>query len=196
MFDLSTMTLLFAVLLMAPAVYISVLWAPIGGVIVGMLAHSRGMNGFKYGLIGALYSAAFFCPWIYFTASVNGKWVESGFVRAAYISLFIAWLASTMGHATLRFIAWIGKLFGGAVSFAWEVGPLIDLASISIWCCSLAWLVWTNETLGPARENSDGVEIISMGYLQPFVLCAVSTISYPFLMGLVSNDSQYYLAVL
>ena len=46
------------------------------------------------------------------------------------------------------------------------------------------------------RITKDGVEIISAGYLQPFFLCAVSTIGYPFLMGLVPSDSQYYLAVL
>ena len=84
----------------------------------------------------------------------------------------------------------------GNVSFAWEVGPLIDLVRMSAWFCSLAWLFWTHENSGPARENSDGVEIISTGYIQPFTLCAVSAVSYPFLTRLATSGSQYYLAIL
>ena len=85
MFDFDLLyfiTWLASILLMFPAAVLSLVWAPVGGGITWALAHSRGLSGFRYGLIGALYSAALFWPWLYFTASVNRKWVEPGFVRA------------------------------------------------------------------------------------------------------------------
>ena len=180
------------ILAMVPAAFLCLLWAPIGGLITGLLARSHGLPAVKCGAAAVLYSAALFWPWLYFTADVNRKHVDE-YVRIVYVGLFAAWLATTAGVSALTLLEWFGDLAAQDVQFAWEFGPLLDLVKTFAWCGSLIWLCWPRRELG-MRDASE-VPLIPLRYIQPFILCAISTLSFPFATHVIDASTNYRMVV-
>ena len=70
----------------------SIVWAPIAGLITAKQARRRGLTNTRYyGMVGALYAALLLLPWIHLTLRLSGRTVPLRLIRAVYITVYILW---------------------------------------------------------------------------------------------------------
>ena len=110
-------------LLLAP---LGVIWTPAATVICGVIAHKRGLNPIRYAMIGGVYSALLFFPWLYLLLRMLERRVPQTLIVVFYASVLLGWLASMpvgtklilesisanfLLLAILHFVVWF-RLFG------------------------------------------------------------------------------------
>ena len=70
----------------------SIVWAPIAGLITAKQARRRGLTNTRYyGMVGALYATLLLLPWIHLTLRLSGRTVPLWLIRAVYVALYIFW---------------------------------------------------------------------------------------------------------
>ena len=71
---------------------VSIVWAPIAGLITAKQARRRGLTNTRYyGMVGALYAALLLLPWIHLTLRLSGRAVPLWLIRTVYVALYIFW---------------------------------------------------------------------------------------------------------
>lgn len=88
--------LFFSLLLVGVWLPLSILWAPFAALLSARKAHLLGLAPAYFGLVGALYSAALFLPWIYLMFRLSGKEVPTPLIVVGYSGVSLIWLLSLL----------------------------------------------------------------------------------------------------
>ena len=71
---------------------VSVMFSPLAAVTCMWLAHRRGLNVRRYGLLGAVYAIFFLFPWIYLVTRLLGRTMSPAIAGAGYLVLYLGWI--------------------------------------------------------------------------------------------------------
>ena len=140
---------------------VGIVWAPFGALICARIADTNTMNWRTRAVVGALYSASGFVPWLLLFTRMQGKDIYPPVIILGYGALFAAWL---LGLAFLLFVFIEGST---------PIWVLWDLTGIGMWCVSLWKLVrsyrWDKRTwTEPSNERTLG-----FAYAMPFLFALV-----------------------
>ncbi len=83
----------------------SMVWAPFGALICALIAWRRGLSPRRCAIAGAVCSALFFLPWVYFAARAMGWSVPKPLVVFSYVLLYLTWWR---GPFQFSYIIWSG----------------------------------------------------------------------------------------
>lgn len=136
---------------------VGIVWAPFGALICARIADTNTMNWRTRAVVGALYSASGFVPWLLLFTRMQGKDVYPPVIILGYGALFAGWL---LGLAFLLFVF---------IEDSTPIWVLWDLTGIGMWCVSLWKLVrsyrWDKRTwTEPSNERTLG-----FAYAMPFL---------------------------
>ena len=67
-------------------------WAPFAGLVCARAARARGLNPWRYAIVGAVYSALFFLPWIYLLSKIRAKPLRGHTIATGYLFVYGLWL--------------------------------------------------------------------------------------------------------
>ena len=117
-----------------------VVLAPIFALISFLIARRKDLDGARFALIGAVYSAMFLMPWIYLVLRMKGKRPPKKLVISTYVFMYTIWLSILAG-----LFVYVG--FG--VTYdpydPKDLADLVDLYLLAHWSsiliCGAAWLV-------------------------------------------------------
>ena len=158
-------------LLLAP---LGVIWTPAATVICGVIARKRGLNPIRYAMIGGVYSALLFFPWLYLLLRMLERRVPQNLVVVFYASVLLGWLAS-MPVGTKLFLEYLSA---NAI--------LVAVLHFALWLASLVWLIANDDKPIPNAPPAGiwGRTLPQRGYL---TILAFATLSaYITFMGLVA----------
>ena len=71
---------------------VGIVWAPFGGLICARIADTNTVNWRTRAVVGALYSASGFVPWLLLLTRMQGKDIYPPVIILGYGTLFAAWL--------------------------------------------------------------------------------------------------------
>ena len=77
--------------------YALIVTAPIGALSSWYWARQQGAATTRCTLLGALYWAIGFLPWLYFAFQINGRAVPQRLMRTLWTVVFIAWILGPIG---------------------------------------------------------------------------------------------------
>lgn len=133
--------------------FLCFVWMPFGGITCALLARKRNLNVWKYGLVGTVYSAALFMPWIYLMRRLRIERQPSEEMVFDYDPLLIIWLIWIVANVVPLVLL---IPMGGHITFFkhdflfWTVNGLILLYG------ALAWIVsWRNAAKWKVAERQD-----------------------------------------
>lgn len=153
-------------------------WSPFAAAIMGHLAQRRGLNGRRYALVGAAYSAFLLVPWIQLFWGLLSRRAP-GFVGPVYFLLYFSWLIGPIVFwgqyvAEIELLQTLGI---GDVSNEEELAPL---QMLFVYCVFVAMiLAWCGSVIISFRKPTDVVVIPtkSFSYISPFALAWVCTLA-------------------
>lgn len=106
---------------------VGLIWAPFAAITCILIAHSKSLNVIRYGVVGAVYSAAFILPWIYLTLRMFGVRTKRGIVLFVYCALYICvWMP---GPIAINIVIAL-ELFPSISTLILIVNVLIGIKSI------------------------------------------------------------------
>ena len=130
------------------AAAIGVLWAPVGSLICGLIASSRGLDVKLWMGRGLVGSVLFLYPWFYVVASVSGLQVSNPLKRAEYALVYLAWLFGPIGlMSSLVMSSLIAEWQGSPNAFSnypvfYTVVIAVTIANVCTWYMSLRTWAW------------------------------------------------------
>ncbi len=111
------------------------------GIISGLIAHARGLNGIRFAAVGTIYAAMLGFPWLFLTFRILGWNIPRFLIRGIYVLPFGIWFgvggsfavlilseAGFLGMATLAVVVGVG-LVSLSVLRRTGVGPLSEWGS-------------------------------------------------------------------
>lgn len=159
---------------------IGVLWAPVASGACFIIAKRRGLNAKQHALIGGVYSALLFFPWVYLSLRMLDIPVPKGLVGMAYTTLYFTWFIGVIVGAISNVeIASFNVNRGDEASSLLGNYPGIALILTGIclvtWFSSIMWIGWMQSprgyTSGGSYARSGAVP--RPGYVMPFALTAI-----------------------
>ena len=168
---------------------LGVLWVPVGCLICGVIAHSKGLEVRLWVKRAAISSALLFLPWFYVVARVSELRVPSFLKVAAYGLVYLAWLAGPIAFTLLYAIQPVADLWQeggkGLAEFSYfyfTLGIALTLANLWAWFISLRALF---------RSRRVGKAEFDFVYFWPWFLVIVSWLGVLLLaIGFLMVDVQ------
>ena len=149
----------------------SVVFSPFAAGICMWLALRRGLNVWRYGLIGAIYSVFSLLPWLYLVTRMSGRRMPRTIAIAGYVVLYFSWF-------TLLFTVYQTFIFlplEPDVQEIWVSSVFLSIAAIAAVGSALALISshkrW-EELPGDYTLNSR-----DLVYIAPFTLAHVTLIA-------------------
>ena len=142
---------------------LSILWAPFAGLISACQARAKGRNVRYYWLMGMLYSATLFLPWVYLTVRLREKRMPPAIALVGYIVVYVAWgLTLLMTNTFLETRA-------GMASYAVSIAGVSLIIVSAVVLLRKYGIIFTREQ---RREENTRYEhtIGDLQYIVPFVL--------------------------
>lgn len=153
-------SLFFPAIILAIGVAVGLLWAPFAALICGRVARSRGYDGRKYAVAGAVYSTLFFWPWVYLVARLYNRTIPASIVRGTYYMLLgVIWPTISLGFIPLAFA--LPHPF-------WIVCILLLTASGVMWIISMRKLAGWREQCEDQQNSYVGEVLPHRAYMMPF----------------------------
>ena len=81
------------------------LWAPFNAFLCFRAAKKQGMDGWRYGVAGAIYAIFLFAPGMYLLMRLRGNTVQRPQIILAYVALYGLWCCALVGSSGLMFLA-------------------------------------------------------------------------------------------
>ncbi len=142
------------------AAAIGVLWAPVGSLICGLIASSRGLDVKLWMGRGLVGSVLFLYPWFYVVASVSGLQVSNPLKRAEYALVYLAWLFGPIGLMSSLFMSSLKAEWQGSRD-AFSDNPVfytvviaVTIANVYTWYMSLRTWAWKLRERSPEFDVS------------------------------------------
>ncbi len=158
-------TFIFPVLFVGLALVVGVAWAPFAALICARVAHAKGLDVWRYALVGAIYSVLFLGPWIYLVARMHNKTLPNSVIRGAYVLLFgLVWPLSALSFIPLAIA--LPQPFG--------VGSLLLLLlSVVTWFISKKRLNSWHQLHSHMADEANTYIVPHHAYIMPFVYASM-----------------------
>ena len=151
------------------AVLLGLVLSPVAGAITWWLARRQGLHGKRSAVAGAVYSALFLGPWIYFTLRLVGKTPPKWIVGFSYTLLYLVWSMPIFVLALLDNLARDDRYLAEEIGH----GKVTWVAGLGLLLTSLLVLTLSSRF---ERLRGSGV-LIGAGYIMPFIGLWVSTVA-------------------
>ena len=146
---------------------IGVIWSPFTAIICGMLSYKRGLNVIFYSIIGMIYSALFFLPWLYVVRRIRSEdtFTDSE-IKSLYWTLFISWTGYLIFHIYVTIM-----IFSDAWSpeYLKTLALTFTLLSFVAFAVSIISIYRKNTTESAESHVSDKSLIPHISYILPLV---------------------------
>ena len=153
--------------------FLELLWMPFAALICGIMARNRGLSVRRYAIAGALYSALFMLPWLYFWAKLSNRSIPGFLVVLGYLALYGVIWPSTAAYAFIVVVSKDVTYYEMVSSFLMVFIIISGLA----WIISLAMLILWRAKRRATVEGSSNYDFLPLPCIMPFV-CAVCLVVF------------------
>ena len=154
-------------MILIPAV--GLLWSPFAAAITHYQAQRHGLVGFRYAVVGAIYSVFLLAPWFYLNSRVSGdeRIVPGGWT---FILLYTSWM---FGPIVSLWI--LNESYHGSGT---NVTTIVFWVMLAAWIASMIPLLASGGSLNPpgiphVRRHDSGT-LLPVRYVLPFASAWVS----------------------
>lgn len=155
------------------------LWAPFNAFLCFSASKKQGMNGWRYGIAGAVYSIFLFAPGMYLLMRLRGNTVQRPQVILVYVALYGLWCCALVGSSGFMFLATNPFDFGQHIAPYYGIFCVAMLLIAIVSCLELYALSQNKHIL--YRRPSTSL-LLNRVQLTPFVAVWLGDIVWVILM--------------
>ncbi len=182
-------SILFTFVVLVLLIGISVIWIPLASGICALIAWRKGLDTKRYALIGGIYSALLFFPWLYLVLRMLNIAVPRFLIVTVYVALYSGWLIGTI--ILVGIVIAVSTTVPDLNSYAGyqpkdlierfpDIAKLLVAFSFLSWVWSMAQLFQSNASqtqplnYDPARHDY----VPRLKYVLPFGLATMWTVLF------------------
>ncbi len=149
----------------------SVLWTPVAAAICWVVAKRKGLDAKRSAVIGGVFSALLFLPWLYFLLQMLNVRVPRALIGLSYLILYVVWGLSAVGAAFVS-AAKVERSLDSEL-----VLPILGISFVT-WFASLLWLKAQSRGYSAYSDLLPYQIVPRFGYILPFGLATMWTVYY------------------